>query len=390
VTDCLERPPAQKEDPESLAIRARPARAIRFRRGLIVGLVGASAVGLTGVAWFALKPVAFTRGLERQELSEPAAPASDTLDKLPTSYGDAPKLGPPLPGDLGRPILARQRELVRAGVGNPGSLPPAVSLREEAIEPRATSLQSARASDLLIQLQSASSTSTVLEPPSLADAPPEASLGSRLQVNERDAGASDRGSAPAEPRHVLASGSVIAGSLLTGLRSDLPGLVLAQVTEPAYDSTTGRVLLVPQGTRLIGRYESANAFGQRRALIVWERMILPDGRALMIENAPATDPAGYGGLEDRVDFHSWSLLKGVALSTLLGLAPELALGGGGDLLDAIRRTTQIGGARAGDQIVGRSLDMRPTITIRPGARVRMLVHKDMLLQAWTEEEPEDE
>jgi len=93
---------------------------------------------------------------------------------------------------------------------------------------------------------------------------------------------------------MLAAGSVIAASLITGLPSDLPGLVTAQVTEKVYDSTTGSVLLVPQGARLIGSYDSVVAFGQRRALIVWQRIILPDGSSLRLDNVPATDPSDYG------------------------------------------------------------------------------------------------
>ena len=113
---------------------------------------------------------------------------------------------------------------------------------------------------------------------------------------------------------------------------------------------------------------------------------LPDGRSLKLDNAPATDPAGYAGLEDQVDFHSWSLLKGVALSTLLGLAPELLLGGDGNLVQALRRATQDSGSRAGDQLIQRNLDVQPTLTIRPGARVRLLVHKDLVLAPWPTKE----
>lgn len=184
--------------------------------------------------------------------------------------------------------------------------------------------------------------------------------------------------------YMLSAGSVIPGSLLTGLRSDLPGLVIAQVTERVYDSATGRILLIPQGARLIGSYDSVVAFGQRRALIVWQRIVMPDGSSLTLDNVPATDAAGYAGLEDKVDFHTWSLLKGVALSTLLGVGSELALSGDSDLVRAIRLSTQNSSARAGDQITSRTLNVQPTITIRPGARVRLVVHHDLVLAPWEE------
>jgi type IV secretory pathway VirB10-like protein len=118
---------------------------------------------------------------------------------------------------------------------------------------------------------------------------------------------------------VLSAGSVISASLITGLRSDLPGLVTAQVISQVFDSPTGRILLIPQGSRLIGSYDSVVAFGQKRALIVWQRIMLPDGSSMKIDNVPATDASGYAGLQDKVDFHTWALLKGVALSTLLGV-----------------------------------------------------------------------
>ena len=120
----------------------------------------------------------------------------------------------------------------------------------------------------------------------------------------------------------LQAGSIIAASLITGLNSDLPGLVTAQITENVYDSVTGRGLLIPQGSRLIGSYDSVVAFGQSRALVVWQRIILPDGSSIRIDNVPATDTQGYAGLSDRIDRHTWQLLKGVALSTLLGVGGE--------------------------------------------------------------------
>ena len=129
------------------------------------------------------------------------------------------------------------------------------------------------------------------------------------------------------------------------------------------------------------------AFGQSRALVVWQRIILPDGSSLRIDNVPATDPSGYVGLEDKVDFHTWALLKGVALSTLLGVSSELALSGQSDLVQAIRMSTQNNVSRAGDQITQRNLGAQPTITIRPGTPVRLVVHRDLVLGPPSAERP---
>ena len=178
---------------------------------------------------------------------------------------------------------------------------------------------------------------------------------------------------------------MISASLITGLRSDLPGLVTAQVTERVYDSATGRILLIPQGARLIGSYDSVVAFGQKNALVVWQRIIFPDGSSVRLENAPATDPSGYAGLSDRVDFHTWSLLKGVVLSTLLGVGAELQFSGESDLVQALRESTQQSVSRAGDQLTSRNLQVQPTITVRPGAPVRLVVHQDIVLKPWPEQ-----
>lgn len=189
----------------------------------------------------------------------------------------------------------------------------------------------------------------------------------------------ERHGVPDKRQHTFSAGSIISASLITGLRSDLPGLVTAQVTENTYDTATGRLLLVPQGARLVGSYDSVVAFGQKRALVVWQRIIMPDGSSMRIDNVPATDPSGYVGLADKLDFHTWQLLKGVVLSTLLGVSSELALSGQGDLVQAIRMSTQDNVARAGDQITQRNLGVQPTITVRPGTPVRLVVHKDLVL-----------
>lgn len=182
---------------------------------------------------------------------------------------------------------------------------------------------------------------------------------------------------------MLMAGSVIAASLITGLNSDLPGLVIAQVTQNTYDSATGRILLVPQGARLIGNYDSVVAFGQRRAMVIWQRLILPDGNSIRLDAMPASDLSGYAGLADKVDFHTWRLLKGVAIATLLGIGTELTVTGESDLVQAIRESVQTNVARVGDQLARANLDIQPTITIRPGAPVRLVVNRDLILQPWS-------
>jgi type IV secretory pathway VirB10-like protein len=182
--------------------------------------------------------------------------------------------------------------------------------------------------------------------------------------------------APASP-FVLQAGAVIPAALITGIRSDLPGQITAQVTEHIYDSPTGRILLVPQGTRIIGQYDNNVQFGQRRVLLVWNRLIMPNGRSIVLERQPGADTQGYAGLEDGVDYHWWDLAKAAGLSTLLAVGSELAVSDEDRLLRAIRDGGQDTINDAGQQIVRRQLNVAPTLTIRPGFPVRMIVTRDL-------------
>jgi type IV secretion system protein VirB10 len=377
--------PSAKVDPETLSIRARPARAIRFRRGVIIGAAAIGSASLIGVAWMALKPKVFQQVAQESELSQPMSkPASDALSGLPTSYGDAPKLGPPLPGDLGRPIL-RAQERAEASAA-PAPVDPAAAARQQ----RLADLKAARESGLMAQTSTGrgavpGALDSSATPPNTQGANPTAS-GTRKEqfVSARDTNADLNAGGLVAPvsRNTLLAGSVIAASLITGLNSDLPGVVTAQVTQNVFDTVTGTILLVPQGARLIGKYDSVVAFGQRRALVIWQRLILPDGAWVRLDNMPATDAGGYAGLADKVDFHTWTLLKGVAIATMLGVGSELSISGESDLVQAIRESAQSNTARAGEQITQRNLDIQPTVTIRPGAPVRVLVTRDLILAPW--------
>jgi type IV secretion system protein VirB10 len=192
----------------------------------------------------------------------------------------------------------------------------------------------------------------------------------------------DRVEALASP-YVLQAGAVIPAALITGLRSDLPGQVTAQVTEDVYDSPTGKTLLIPQGARLIGQYDAQVTFGQSRALLVWNRLIMPNGRSIMLERQPGADDEGYAGLEDKVDNHWGMLFEAAALSTLLSVGAEAGTSNSeNNLAQAIRQGASQSINQAGEQVVGRSLNIQPTITIRPGFPVRVLVNHDLILEPY--------
>lgn len=391
---------APKADPETLVLRAAPGRVTRFRRGAIVAIAAAGSTAIIGVAWLALKPATLSLIAPSDEKLVGAKAPPDALAGAPTSYGDVPKLGPPLPGDLGRPILERQRQF--GGMVPPDPAADAVSRAAQEAEAErqriAAEQKAARESGVMLQLAGGGSAAAPAPVTTDASVPPaSAETAKPLLDPDRDPNAQGRknelvGHANRDDDinpHALAqsvspwtlqAGSIIAASLITGLNSDLPGLVTAQITENVYDSVTGRGLLIPQGSRLIGSYDSVVAFGQSRALVVWQRIILPDGSSIRIDNVPATDTQGYAGLSDRIDRHTWQLLKGVALSTLLGVGTELSFGSTeSDLVRAIRESAQQSGARAGDQLVTRNLNIQPTLRVRPGWPLRVVVHKDIIL-----------
>jgi type IV secretion system protein VirB10 len=366
-------------DPEDLALRAAPQSIVRFRKSLLVGAAAATLVLLAGVSWIALDPKGLQLAAGEQDVAPALAEtAPEALDGLPQGYSaeSVPQLGQPLPGDLGRPILAHEREMAQAApLGpTPAAEPdPADQIAAAERQRQLTELTQARSAPVLMQVLRSAAASTIDragEAPSPGTSPSDASNPNRLR--------------PPVSRWQVSAGSTIAASLITGLNSDLPGLVVAQVTEPVFDSATGRAVLIPQGSRLLGRYESKVAFGQRRAMLVWERLVMPNGASIALDNAPATDAAGYAGLSDRVDFHTWQLLKGIGFSTLLGVGTELSFGGAEpDLVRALRESVQSNADRAGQKIVERNLEVAPTITVRPGFPVRVLIHKDLVLPPWT-------
>ncbi len=193
----------------------------------------------------------------------------------------------------------------------------------------------------------------------------------------------DRIQTPASP-YILQAGAVIPAALITGLRSDLPGEITAQVTEDVYDSPTGKILLIPEGARLIGQYDAQVAFGQTRALLVWSRLIMPNGKSIVLERQPGTDAEGYAGLEDDVDNHWGTLLKAAFLSTILSVGSEAGMSSNsnGSLAEAIQLGMSQSINQAGQQVISRSLNIQPTITIRPGFPVRVLVTHDLVLEPY--------
>ncbi|MEC5323349.1 TrbI/VirB10 family protein [Aurantimonas sp. A3-2-R12] len=383
------------EAADPMRLRADAPRVTRLSRKVLAGIGLAASVGLGGALIYALQ----TRdgGGPTDELySTENRSTADGLAGLPRDYSGVPRLGPPLPGDLGRPILDAQNRgqpVPAPGIATPN---PGLSAEEQR---RLQEIETARTSRLFSGTENrtapaAGAGSVAVAPPPTPDltslglapqpATPTAQDRQLAFLNaavDRRTVSPDRVAAPASP-NILQAGAVISAALITGIRSDLPGQITAQVTENVYDSPTGRILLVPQGTRLIGQYDNGVGFGQRRVLLVWNRLILPNGRSIVLERQPGADTEGYAGLEDGVDYHWWDLAKAAALSTLLGVGAELATDDNDRLVQAIRDGGQSTINDAGQQIVRRQLNIAPTLTIRPGFPVRVIVTRDLVLEPY--------
>ncbi len=183
----------------------------------------------------------------------------------------------------------------------------------------------------------------------------------------------------------LKRGSVIPATLVTGINSDLPGRITAQVSQNVYDSATGRHLLIPQGSKLFGRYDSNVSFGQNRVLVIWTDIIFPNGATLQIGGMAGTDAAGYGGFSDKVDNHYFETFGSAILVALIGAGTEMMIpqdrnsfGTANSAEDAARRSFAESFGQISEQTVSRNLNVQPTLEIRPGYQFNVLVDQDMV------------
>jgi type IV secretion system protein VirB10 len=368
---------------------------MRLSRKAIGIACGISTAFIGGALIYALKPDGPKKSEELYNTD--SRNAADSLANAPKDYGQVPKLGAPLPGDLGKPILDAQNKGAVAAIPPIGATQPqspelaalqrAEQEREAARQRLEQERDSARQARVFFGGGGGSAPATAALPlGSDSAAPPPLAIPQQTdsrrafldRASDRRMASSDRLNAPAH-QHILQAGSIIPAALITGIRSDLPGQIAAQVTQHVYDSPTGRILLIPQGSRLIGDYDADVAFGQSRVLLAWNRLILPDGRSITLERQPGADPRGFSGLQDRTDYHWGSVIKAALISTVLGVGAELGSGNDGNLVRALRRGSQDSINRAGEQIVSRELNVRPTLTIRPGFQVRVIVTRDLIL-----------
>jgi type IV secretion system protein VirB10 len=386
---------------QALRLRPDPPRVMRLSRKVLIGLGVVAGLGVGGALILALQGRS-GRDAPSELYSTDRNPQADGLAGLPRDYAGIPQLGPPLPGDLGRPILRAQER------GQPVPPPPVTAAPgpDPAEQRRLQEIEAARVARVFFETEGRTRTpADGMAPPPTAtpgsipapapnpfgfDAgigPPRAPDAAERQlafVNapvDRRTASPDRLQAPPSP-FVIQAGAVIPAALVTGLRSDLPGQITAQVTENVFDSPTGRHLLIPQGARLIGTYDNRVSFGQSRVLLVWTRMILPNGRSIVLERLAGADEQGFSGLEDGVDYHWGRLFLAAGLSTLLGVGLELGSNDESDVARAIRESGQDTVGRTGEEIVRRQLAVQPTLTVRPGFPVRVIVNRDLILEPY--------
>lgn len=407
-------PQADKVPPDTVTLRAQPRPVTRLNRRTLAILTGGLAVAVFGATLWSLQPPQ-RRGSEQTELyNVERVSRSEQLDRLPTDYSklpsalprDVPELGPPLPGDLGPAIVNAQQPAV-VGYSAPGHYP-ADALREEAEAAAASSLffqsgnrkqvNTTAAAPLPSAVPSMGNTLAAFDPLAAGPASTTAQFADPTAVQNRqdqkegflqsdstETRNSGNLQLPASPYQVMA-GTVIAGALVTGIQSDLPGDVIATVTEPIYDTATGLHLLIPQGSRILGRYNSQVSYGQSRVQVIWNRIILPDTSSLTLDNLVGTDPAGYAGLEDGVDWHWDRIFAGAVLTTLLGVGAELAAPenrqDGDRVIIAGRDSAQDSINQVGQEMTRRNLNIQPTLTSRPGLPVRIIVNRDLVLRPY--------
>jgi type IV secretion system protein VirB10 len=199
----------------------------------------------------------------------------------------------------------------------------------------------------------------------------------------QDADRLDARLAPPRSRYEIQAGHVIPAALVTALSSDLPGRVIAQVTAPVYDSVTGDHLLIPQGSRLIGTYRDGAAYGDRRILLAWNRLILPNGWSINLENMTASDPSGASGLTDATDNHLDRLAAAIVLSSIISVgANEAEDSETNGVMPSLGDAAAQQAAQSGTRIVDRELSVGPTLRVRAGAPVRVLVTRDLALRPY--------
>ena len=407
-----------KVAPENVTLRAQPRPVTRLNRRMLAVLVGGLATAVLGGTIWSLQSTQRRGAGDQKELfNVDRVSRSEGLDQLPADYSKlppplpaaVPQLGAPLPGDLGGPIHKAEQQAQGYSAPQSGRDPAEaerLARLKQAEEAAASSVFFRSSGQKLAASASAQAVpattvaaNAAFDPMAAGPASTAAQSADPTAVQNRQdqkegflnkAGSTETRNSgnlqmPASPYQVMA-GTVIAAALVTGIKSDLPGDVIATVTEPVYDTATGKYMLIPQGSRLLGKYNSQVSYGQSRVQVVWNRVILPDTSSFQLDKLVGTDPAGYAGLEDGVDWHWDRVFAGAALTTLLGVGAELAApenrNGGDRVVIAGRDSLKDSVNQAGQEMTRRNMNIQPTLTERHGLPVRVIVNRDLVLRPY--------
>ncbi|SFI56467.1 TrbI/VirB10 family protein [Caulobacter sp. UNC279MFTsu5.1] len=367
--------PDAADSPKTLRLRGdAPPVARLSRQALAIG-AGVLSTTLVGALFWSLADHHKAAPPVAREPGPVAPPEGVTAQPRDYRAKATPQLGPPLPGDLGRPILKAHNRRFDTTAVTATPAPDSVPARGPAPSaPRASGATHAT-SGLFFD--------------AMTDRKPQADQAGGAAVTPVVPSADSRTTSPerlATPasNYIVLAGTSISGALVTGLRSDAPGLAVGQVTRDVFDGLGRGVRLIPAGARLIGGYDTEVASGAARLRIKWTRLILPDGRSIVLDDLPAADAQGFAGLQDGVDRHGRAVVGAAALSTVLALGAEAGSSSDDALIEAIRR----GGARSvsdvGQQAVSKSLALPPVLTVRPGAPMTVLLARDLVLEPYEE------
>lgn len=349
-----------------LSIRARPPSPRRLSRKVLMAgaVIAASIVTLALFIGLSERP---EREARQSEAQAAAGGPPESIRNASGQYaaGDLPRAELDAPRDMlwgenGPPqAAALQPPEEEAWSGSPRG--GAVSTREAPPDPQAL----ARASPIIFGGQDRTAASAVADEG-------EARLDARLM--------------PPRSRYELMAGAVIPAALITELNSEQPGRAIAQVTANVYDSVSGAHLVIPQGARLIGTYDADTSYGERRLVLVWNRLIFPNGWSISLRGMEGTDPTGAAGLRDRVDNHLGRLAGAIGLSAIISVIADNAEDDNeNSFAQSVGDAAASEVARTGGRIVDRELSVRPTLRVRAGGSVRLLVTRDIELRPYRED-----
>ncbi|PZR35522.1 MAG: conjugal transfer protein TrbI [Caulobacter segnis] len=382
--------PRSRQPPKSPAegVLVAPRRPITRYRPAVIAAVAGAVVLVIGAGFMLGMDQTSAR---RAATPEPPGPGPEgpslVEERLPARYDDAAALPPPagyaVPGET---ATGPQPSATPASPAPPPVSPEVQRARQETLAARASAPFFGGAGGGST-VRAAAEAAPPAIPASFAPSPAPSAASPKEQFIA--AAAAHGPQAPILPRPPLSpyevkAGSLIPAALVTGINSDLPGPVIAQVTEPVFDHRTGRVVLIPQGARLIGRYDSQVGYGQERVLVVWTQIVFPSGRSVDLGAMVGLDAAGMSGLTGKTDRHLPVLARAIGLSTLISISGAAAQNSAGRKDDQVVLQDAAGGIAAsasqtGQRLVERDLQRAPTLRIAPGQLVRVLIDRDLVL-----------